>query len=174
MYTELKEILMPFNTKEVEHFNEATKDCSPEQKLAVAKRIAQEKLPDAWQFTESQIKRFVEEDSYSKINWFPTIKINNGSENVIESESRSVLDIELSNRTKTETNVAATTERMKFENCNGVVKPLNESARDYLSKKGKTTISARDFGNDVTLCVLAEIVTKSRSSRLAEELLKGI
>ena len=87
MYTELKEVLMPFNTKEVEHFNEATKDCSPEQKLAVAKRIAQEKLPDGWQFTESQIKRFVEEDSYSKINWFPTIKINNGSENVIESDA---------------------------------------------------------------------------------------
>jgi len=54
MYTEtLKEVLMPFNSKELEHFNEATKDCSPERKLSVAKRIAQEKLPDGWQFTEA-------------------------------------------------------------------------------------------------------------------------
>ena len=79
METTLKEVLMPFNAKEVEHFNEATRNCSTEQKLAVAKLMREEKLPDGWQFTESQIRRFILHDSLSKINWFPGIEINNGT-----------------------------------------------------------------------------------------------
>jgi hypothetical protein len=74
--TELKEVLMPFNAKEVKYFNEATANCTDEQKLAVAKRMSAEKLPAGYQFTESQIKRFVTKESLSNVNWYPGININ--------------------------------------------------------------------------------------------------
>lgn len=91
MYTEeLKEVLIPFNAKEVEHFNEATKNCTSEQKLAVAKRMREETLPVGWQFTESQIKRFVAQDSLSKINWYPGIDINNGTASAEQSDEKQI------------------------------------------------------------------------------------
>lgn len=88
MYTELKEVLMPFNVKEVEYFQEATKDCTSEQKLAVAKRMREEKLPEGWQLTESAIKRLAAQDSLSKVNWYPGIKINNETEPIIDTGSK--------------------------------------------------------------------------------------
>jgi len=75
MSTELlKEVLLPFNTKELEYFNEATANCTDEQRLAVAKRLSEEKLPEGWQFTKAQIERFIAQDGYSKINWFRGMK----------------------------------------------------------------------------------------------------
>jgi hypothetical protein len=93
MYTEtLKEVLMPFNSKELEHFNEATKDCSPERKLSVAKRIAQEKLPDGWQFTEAAIRRFVAEEGLRKATeqfyLGRGIKINDGADHISDTDSK--------------------------------------------------------------------------------------
>ena len=87
MSTELlKEVLMPFNTREIEYFNEATKSCTAEQKLAVAKRMSEEKPPDGYQFTESQIKRFVTQDRVGQANWYPGITINNDTP-ITESDS---------------------------------------------------------------------------------------
>jgi hypothetical protein len=91
MYTELKEVLMPLSAKEVEYFNEATASCTDEQKLAVAKRMSGEQLPHGYQFTESQIKRFVAQESLSRVNWYPGINVNNGAGetvNVSESQAR--------------------------------------------------------------------------------------
>jgi hypothetical protein len=80
MSTELlKEVLMPFSTKQLEVFNEATANCTDEQRLAVAKRMSEEKLPGDYRFTESQIKRFVTQESLSRLNWYPGIEINNGT-----------------------------------------------------------------------------------------------
>ena len=88
MYTEeLKEVLIPFNAKELEHFSEATKDCTTEQKLAVAKRMTEVKLPEGWQLTESAIRRLVAQDSLSKVNWYPGIKINNETEPISDTAS---------------------------------------------------------------------------------------
>ena len=91
MNTELKEVLVPLSAKEVEYFNEATAACTDEQKRAVAKRMVGEQLPDGYHFTESQIKRFVAQESLSSVNWYPTININNGASetvNVSESEKK--------------------------------------------------------------------------------------
>jgi len=88
MYTELKEVLMSFNAKEREYFHEATANCTDEQKLAVAKRMSEAKLPDGYQFTESQIKRFVTQDSLSKINWYPNIKINSEGESTTDVDGK--------------------------------------------------------------------------------------
>ena len=77
MYKQLKEVLLPFNAKELEYFQEATKNCSDEQRIAVAKRMSEEKPPEGFQFTEAQIKRFVTQDSMRKINWYPGIKTSN-------------------------------------------------------------------------------------------------
>lgn len=88
MYTELKEVLISFNTKEIEHFEEATRDCTSEQKLAVAKRMKEEKLPNGWQLTESAIKRLAAQDSLSKVNWYPGIKINKETEPITDTGSK--------------------------------------------------------------------------------------
>jgi hypothetical protein len=153
--------------------------------MSTTQKTVKQRLQEAFIcMTTEQMEHFEEKDHKGLQDWgrmhiaeaivgpFKEVDRSRGAANI--RESRSVLDIELSNRTKTATKVALTTERMKFENCNGVVKPLNEAARDYLSKKGKTTISAKDFGNDFTLCAMAEVITESRSRQLAEELLKGI
>ncbi len=93
MYTELKEVLKPLSAKEVEYFNEATATCTDEQKRAVAKRIVGEHLPHGYQFTESQIKRFVAQESLSGVNWYPGINVNNGAcETVVVSESETQLE----------------------------------------------------------------------------------
>ena len=88
MYAELlKEVLMPFNAKEVEYFDEATKSCTDEQRLAVAKLMSEAKPPEGWQFTAAQIKRFVAQDSLSKVNWYPGIRTNNSPPPICESDS---------------------------------------------------------------------------------------
>jgi hypothetical protein len=88
MHTELKEVLIPFNAKEVEYFNEATAYCTDEQKLAVAKLMSEAELPDGYQFTESQIKRFVAQESRSKVNWFPNIAIKSKGSSATDAEGR--------------------------------------------------------------------------------------
>jgi hypothetical protein len=69
----LKEVLIPFSAKELEHFNEATSGCTDEQKIAVAKRMAEEQLPDGFRLTESAIRRLVARE---QVNWYPGININ--------------------------------------------------------------------------------------------------
>ena len=98
MYTELKEVLIPFNAKELEYFNEATANCTEEQRLAVAKRMSDEKPPHGYQFTESQIKRFVTQESASKLNWYPNIKINNGGATLTEAEHDAAKVVEFQER----------------------------------------------------------------------------
>lgn len=78
MYTELNEVFMPFNTKELDNFNEATANCTREEQVAIAKRISTERLPEGWQFTQSQIKRFVTEESLKNVR-YPGIKITSGT-----------------------------------------------------------------------------------------------
>jgi hypothetical protein len=90
MDTTLKEVLISFNTKELENFEEATKNCTSEQKLAVAKQIKEEKLPEGWQLTESAIKRLVTQDSLSKINWYPGIDINDGTASAEQSDDKQI------------------------------------------------------------------------------------
>jgi hypothetical protein len=93
METTLKEVLISFNTKELEHFNEATKNCTSEQKLAVAKRMREEELPEGWQLTASAIKRLVTQDSLSKVNWYPGIKINDGTASTEQADNQRLKDI---------------------------------------------------------------------------------
>lgn len=86
MYTELKEVLMPFSAKEVEYFNEATKDCTDEARLAVAKRMAEVEGLEGWRLTEAQVRRFVAQESLSKVNWYPTIKINGAGDSATNAD----------------------------------------------------------------------------------------
>jgi hypothetical protein len=91
MYEELREVLMPFNAKELENFNEATQNCTADQKIAVAKRMGEERLPSGFQFTESQIRRFVKQDSLSKVNWYPNIKIGGEGDSAADVDGATVM-----------------------------------------------------------------------------------
>lgn len=82
----IEKVLIPGNAKELEYFHEVTATCTDEQKRAVAKRMVEEKLPEGWQFTKAQIERFAAQESPSKVNWYPTIELNNDGTPPTEAE----------------------------------------------------------------------------------------